>query len=247
LTLFVFYNLSVYGTPVAFGYDYEVEERFQAIMGLGVMGIRLPTMGAAYHITFDPRFGVFWLSPVLLLAVGGYWVAVKNRSHLAEAALSAFAIAVMFGMNAASFLWYGGSTFGPRLIIPALPFFVVPLALLPEMLALPLALLSVVSAAQMLIPMFGQIQYLRLEFKPDRGGFYVAGAPFRGFSLLYQYGLPKALELARTGQSPWTLGSGLGLSPLLSLITLLTAQTGLVAALRRRSLRLVSNTPGPPP
>ena len=82
-------------------------------------GIRLPTIGASYHITLDPKFGLFWLSPVLLLAPVGYYYSLRQRSHRAEALLSIYAIAIIFGMNAASYLWYGGSAFGPRLMISA--------------------------------------------------------------------------------------------------------------------------------
>jgi len=231
------YNMAVYGRPLAFGYAYEVEEQFQEIMGLGLMGIRVPTIGASYHLTLDPKFGLFWLSPVLLLAPVGYMIAFKNRSHRAESLLSMYAIAVIFAMNAASYLWYGGSAFGPRLMISALPFFIVPLALLPDAWMWPLAALGVVSTANMLVPLLGQIQYNRLEFKPDRGGFFVEGAPFRGFSLLYDYGLPQIRRLAQSGQSPWTLGSALGLPLWLSVVSLVAAESALVCALHRLSTR----------
>ena len=50
----------------------------------------------------------------------------------------------------------------------------------------------------MLIPLVGQIQYTRLEFDPGRGGFHVDGELFRGFSLLYGYGLSEAARLQQT-------------------------------------------------
>jgi len=231
--LFLLYNMAVYGRPIAFGYAYEVEERFQNIMSLGLMGMRLPTAGASYHITLDPKFGVFWLSPVLLLAPLGYFRALLYRRHLAEVIMSLYAIAVVFAMNAASYLWYGGSAFGPRLLIACLPFFIVPLALLPRGLATPLAVLGLGSAANMLIPLVGQIQYSRLEFRPDRGGFFVDESPFRGFSLLYNYGLPKAVDLARGGRSPWTLGTALGL-PLWGSLLALAVGVGLPIRWLRR-------------
>ena len=227
------YNLAIYGRPLAFGYAYEVEERFQDIMALGMMGMQLPTLGATYHITFDPRIGLFWLSPVLLLAPVGYAVAFKERRHRAESLLSVYAIAVVFAMNAASYLWYGGSAFGPRLLITALPFFIVPLALLPHSWKWLLVTLGLMSMANMLIPLAGAIQYERLEFKPDRGGFFVAGAPFRGFSLLYDYGLPQVWRLARSGHSPWTLGAALGFPLWLSVTVLLALESALVVVFRR--------------
>ena len=238
------YNTAVYGRPLAFGYAYEVEERFQEIMGLGIMGIRLPAVGASYHISFDPKFGLVWLSPVLLLAPVGYVIALWARRWRAESLLSMYAIGVVFAMNAASYLWHGGSTFGPRLLIPALPFFVVPLAMLPGALLWPQATLGLVSAANMLIPLLGQIQYTRLEFKPDRGGFFVAGAPFRGFSLLYDYGLPQVWQLAKSGRSPWTLGTGLGFPLWLSVTVLLAVVFGLLVALRRLDGQKGATEPG---
>jgi hypothetical protein len=233
LLVFFAYNLVVYRSPVAFGYAYEVEERFQTIMGLGLMGIRLPTIGASYHITLDPKFGLFWLSPVLLLALVGFYDSFRRGRLRAEVALSFYSIAIIFAMNAASYLWYGGSAFGPRLMITALPFFIVPLALLPPGWTWALVTLGLVSAANMLIPLMGQVQYTRLEFKPDRGGFFVDGRLFEGFSLLYGYGLRQVASLARAGRSPWTLGTALGLPLWLSILALTAVISILVAALRR--------------
>jgi hypothetical protein len=234
LLLMVAYNIAVFQQPIAFGYSYEAENRFQEIMGLGIMGIRLPTLSATYHITFDPRFGVFWLSPVLLLAPIGYLAAFRTGRHRAEAFLSIYAIAVMFAMNAASYLWWGGSAFGPRLVISALPFFIVPFAVLPRAATWPLVLLGLISAANMLIPLLGQIQITKLEYKADRGGFFVADAPFKGFSLLYEYGLPQILRQVRADRPSWTLGSALGLPLGFSAVLLFIVESALALGFRRR-------------
>jgi hypothetical protein len=228
----VTYNLAVFGRPLDFGYAYEVEERFQDIMGLGLMGMRLPTLSASYHISLDPKFGLLWQSPVLWLAPFGYGLAFLHHRHRAEVLLSIYAVGVVFLMNAASFLWYGGSTFGPRLLITALPFFVVPLAMLPRRASWALAALGSISAAQMLIPLVGKIQFTRLEFDPARGGFHVDGELFWGFSLLYEYGLNEVIRLQKLGQSPWTLGTGLGLPIWLSLFLLVAAEFALLVAIR---------------
>ena len=229
---FLAYNLSVYGTPLAFGYAYEAEDRFQEIMGLGLMGIRVPTIGAAYHITFDPKFGLFWLSPVLLMAPVGYLISFKMRRNRAECLLSIYAVGVMLAMNAASYLWWGGNAFGPRLVISALPFVIIPMAMLPDAFTWPVGILGLMSAANMLIPLVGQIQYTRLEYKPDRGGFYVAEAPFRGFSLLYDYGVPQIMRQLQAGKPSWTLGAALGLPYWSSVPALVVAQCGLLSRFR---------------
>ncbi|HET6846604.1 MAG TPA: hypothetical protein VFH29_07195, partial [Anaerolineales bacterium] len=232
--ILIAYNLAVYGRPLEFGYSYEVEERFQEIMGLGFMGMRLPTLSASYHITFDPKFGVFWQSPILLLAPLGYWLALREQRNRAEALLSIYCIAAVFFMNAASYLWYGGSAFGPRLLISALPFFIVPLSMLAPESAWILAGLGAWSIMNMLIPLAGQIQYTRLEFDPGRGGFRVGGTVFHGFSLLYGYGLGQVTSLQRLGKSPWTLGTSLGLPLWASVGSLLVAESALFLACVRR-------------
>jgi hypothetical protein len=100
---------------------------------------------------------------------------------------------------------------------------------------MPLGLLGLVSAANMLIPLLGQIQYTRLEFRPDRGGFFVGEAPFRGISLLYEYGLPQIKRLSDAGKSPWTLGTAIGLPLWLSVSVFLAAETALLFLIWRRS------------
>jgi hypothetical protein len=231
--ILIAYNLTVYGKPLEFGYSYEVEERFQEIMALGLMGMRLPTLSASFHITVDPKFGLLWQSPVLLMAPIGYWIAFQERRNRAETMVSIWTIVVVFLMNAASFLWYGGSAFGPRLMISALPFFVVPMAMLPRRASWPLAILGTLSVVNMLIPLSGKIQFTRLEFVPARGGFHVDGTLFKGFSLLYGYGLSEVLRLQRLGQSPWTLGTALGWPLWMSIGALLAIESAMLLAIKR--------------
>lgn len=211
LALLFAYNVAIFGRPLEFGYAYEVEEKFQEIMGVGIMGIRLPALGAAYHISLDPKFGLFWLSPVLLLAPVGFVQALRADDHRAESLLSAYAFASMFLMNASHVGWWAGSTFGPRYLLPALPFFIVPLAALPDRLSKIFYVLGLLSVANMLIPLLGQIQFTRLEFKSDRGGYFVGGAPFHGFSILHEYGVPQISRQLEAGRPAWTLGSAIGL------------------------------------
>jgi len=235
LLLMLLYNVAVYHTPLAFGYMHEAEDQFQTIMGLGFLGIRSPSKAATYHITLDPKFGLFWLSPVLLLAIPGYFMALKTARYRAEALLALFAFGSMLVINAGSYMWWGGSAFGPRLLIPALPFFIVPLALLPKKLLGVMAVLAVVSSLQMLIPLAGQIQFTKLDYKINREVFYVAEAPFEGISLLYQYGLPQIFRQYKAGTPSWTLGAAVGLPYWLSIPALLLAESAFLVLFRRQN------------
>jgi hypothetical protein len=228
LSVLFAYNFQAFGTLLTTGYSFEVESRFQEGMGQGLYGLHLPDISSVYHITFDPQFGLFWQSPVLLLSAAGFYVALRGRQYRAEALLCLYAIASMIAMNGGYYLWWGGSAFGPRLLIPALPFFIVPLAALPRRTLWITGLLGLVSAANMLIPLTGQIQITRLVFRLHRGMFYVADAPFRGFSLLYNYGVPHILRQYSAGTPAWTLGAAVGLPNWISVPALIVVEIALI-------------------
>ncbi len=234
------YNLMVYQTPFAFGYSHEASSTFEQGMSQGLMGIHFPTFGAIYHITLDPKFGLFWLSPVLVLAPVGYFMAFKRRTLIAESLVSFYSIAVMLAMNGGYYLWWGGNAFGPRLMIPMLPFFIVPLALLPDAVGPVLNFLAIISGAQMLIPLMGQIQF-DLAYIPRTGLFRVGGVPFQGFSILYSYGAPLILKWFQEGKSSWNLGYAIGIPYWLSLPALLALEAFLLLWFRRLATTVPSN------
>ena len=60
--------------------------------------------------------------------------------------------------------------------------------------------------------------------RPQRRQFYVDDAPFRGFSLLYNYGIPQVLRQQAEGRSPWNAVTRLGLPFWLSVPALIAAE-----------------------
>lgn len=221
------YNASIYGSPLAFGYTYESSNTFSEGMSGGFMGIYLPHGNVLYHMTLDPKFGLLWLSPVLLLAPVGYFMALKRRTHRAESLLSLYAIGVMLLMNAGYYLWWGGNAFGPRLIIPALPFMVIPLALLPGILEGPTIVLGAVSIGQMLIPLMTMIQP-QVSFRPRLNMFFVGTHPFHGFSILYQYLAPMIVGTGQAGTPSWNIATALHLPYWLAIPLLLAVEAAFV-------------------
>jgi hypothetical protein len=82
-----------------------------------------------WGVTFGLFRGVFILSPLLLLALPGFvlwWRSSRYRAQLVVIILSSL---TMFLFNASSVMWWGGFSIGPRYLLPALPFFVLPMLL----------------------------------------------------------------------------------------------------------------------
>ncbi len=140
-----YYNYVRFGNPLELGYRYHVAwgQFFQE----GILGAFRLDLSALWAITFGSK-GLFIQSPVLLLIPVGLWVMIRDRTYRAEAL---FFIAIMllflvFNAGCAIPNPMGGNSPGPRLLIPMLPFVVVPLLFLPRglrWLLVPLVLYSV--------------------------------------------------------------------------------------------------------
>lgn len=84
------------------------------------------SMLRAYGLLFSPAKGVFFFSPVLLVATLG-WVELWRRDRvivLLAAGVTA-GVLYLYGNND---MWYGGLAWGPRFMVPLLPLLAIPLA-----------------------------------------------------------------------------------------------------------------------
>jgi hypothetical protein len=112
------YNAVTFGSPVALGYAYSVWD----VQHVGFLGVSVPTLEGAWGITFSPYRGLFFLSPVLLLAIPGFVRLWKSGQTRAEALLCGWALVSFLLFNASSVAWAGGWAVGPRYVVPMLPF-----------------------------------------------------------------------------------------------------------------------------
>jgi len=128
------YNYVVFGNPFTTGYNYEAFPLFAKNQREGLMGIDWPNLGTLFNMTFHTTMGIFWQSPVLLLAFVGWVRMARESRYRAEAILSFCVILIYFLVMSGYYLWWGGSAFTPRSIIPVLPFFAIPLAFLVKKL-----------------------------------------------------------------------------------------------------------------
>jgi hypothetical protein len=113
------YQAAAFGSPLRTPIA-AMDERFVSPTARWLGIFEPPRMDALFGITLSPYRGLFWVSPFLVLALLGLrrsW----RRSALETAA--AAAIVLFFVAANASFNgWEGGFSFGPRYLIPAVPF-----------------------------------------------------------------------------------------------------------------------------
>lgn len=117
LVLWMAKNLAIYGKPI---------ETFQAFD-------RGSPAAGAFGLLFDPSVGLLIFAPTLAVAALGWWpglAAEGTRRRASQAALLVFL--GYFVITAAWQGWEGGSSYASRLLLPAIPAFAVPLAMLWE-------------------------------------------------------------------------------------------------------------------
>lgn len=187
LGILMAYDSLVFGNPFAIGYEHLGNE-FAAGMSQGFLGISRPNLEVLFYLTFHPAEGIFWQSPVLLMAMVGFYFLWREKRFRLEAILVAIAFIGYLLLNSGYFVWWGGASFGPRHIIPMLLFLSIPLAMLPKRFAPLVIILALISFTQMLIPLAGSV------LVPDEYFSQTPHLPFFGYSTIYSYGIPQLVE-----------------------------------------------------
>jgi len=144
---FLGYTMACFGRPTI-PYQYSVNPEFKEGMSQGFQGIVGFNPAVLYYITIHRYRGLFYHSPFLALAAWG-WIAIWRAKTgtgsvfpvalqkqatgksvpvpVFDAMLSISMIAAYLVFNASYYMWWGGWSNGPRHLIPALPFLVMPL------------------------------------------------------------------------------------------------------------------------
>jgi hypothetical protein len=108
-----YYNVTRYGNPLNTGY--LPQENFSGILWQGIAGLLI-----------SPGRGLFLYAPVLLMMLPA--TPSFFRRHRAEAALAGTIILVHLLLYGKWFMWHGGYAWGPRFMVPTLPFFAIGMA-----------------------------------------------------------------------------------------------------------------------
>ncbi len=143
LAIFAAYCYAIFG-KFTIPYEYEADPLFRAAMAKGFMGVRHFQPAALYYLTIHPYRGLFFWSPLMLVALAGAawmaWCGGKQRdpdcaggraASSLERSAGAMALAVLAAylvFNASYWQWWGGWAMGPRFLLPAIPFLALGLA-----------------------------------------------------------------------------------------------------------------------
>lgn len=140
------YNNALFGSPFSMSYAHESFPEWAEVAGQGVFGIGLPSLSNAYLLLLSPSRGLFFSSPILLLAAYAIYRSFERSSVRKMVRLAAIVVCLVFisGHGAA----HGGWAFGPRyliFVVPLLldPFFENEIEMVPETLKSGLLVLSI--------------------------------------------------------------------------------------------------------
>ncbi|MEK6608155.1 MAG: hypothetical protein AABZ30_10875 [Myxococcota bacterium] len=125
------YHRACFGAVFSTGYDHALTPHMAAAHAQGFLGMGAPKLSTLARQLFSPRAGLLALSPMWLLALPGLALLARRREWRPDAALVIAATAVYLWF-AASLVFRGGWTVGPRYMTALLPLLVVPLGLALE-------------------------------------------------------------------------------------------------------------------
>lgn len=118
--LLAVYNWMIFHTILPVGYRYS--ELYTEQHSTGFLSLTYPHFTALWGITFGLMRGLFFVSPVLLLAIAGLWAWWRSGQYRLEWAICLWATLSFFLFNGSSIMWQGGFSVGPRYLVPMLPF-----------------------------------------------------------------------------------------------------------------------------
>lgn len=115
LAVIAFYNWYRFGSIIDFGYPGETWDT--------------PLLEGLYGLLLSPGKGIFWYAPVLIPGICGlakmYYTSWRPEALLFFAFISSYLI-----FHAGFWIWWGGDCWGPRYLVPMLPFIVLAIGVL---------------------------------------------------------------------------------------------------------------------
>lgn len=114
-----FYNVVCFGHPLASSYNYSNDAVMWKVNGR-LFGA--PNPKVLMQLLVSPYRGLFFTSPVLLMALPGIVFFLRKKGWCAEAILCLCSSIFFIIFIASFYAWHGGSAPGPRYLLPIFPF-----------------------------------------------------------------------------------------------------------------------------
>jgi hypothetical protein len=122
------YNTLAFGSPWRMGYFYEVLDQFSSVHSeTNPLGIGRPDWSKLPELLWGERRGLIRFAPIVLLTIPGM-VALGFRRAWSTLIVGASTMAAVLLVNLSYPEWTGGWSTGPRLLLPLLPFAMLPIA-----------------------------------------------------------------------------------------------------------------------
>jgi hypothetical protein len=112
-------NYAISGSP--FKFSYGSNPLFPEITAVNTYGFNMPDPAAMRAVLIGEYRGLFFWSPVMLMAIPGIYYLF--RAERAVAIMTVAACLMILLQVGAFYTWFGGNAIGPRYLSPALPFF----------------------------------------------------------------------------------------------------------------------------
>ncbi|MFQ5561717.1 MAG: hypothetical protein ACE5FU_14205, partial [Nitrospinota bacterium] len=160
VSLLAGYNYQCFDSPLSLSYGHLVEQDFSDGAKRGFLGVSLPDPMALFSLLFSPSRGLFFISPVLLYALLGLYE--MRKEYLRETVLIVMLCVGYLIINSGFYGWHGGWSYGPRYLVPVLPFLVFPMVFCKEGFNKPFLVLFFLSFVQVSLAAFG------VPHTPDR-------------------------------------------------------------------------------
>jgi hypothetical protein len=126
------YNQLAFGSPWDMGYFHHATQRFAAVHNAdNPLGLKFPDRfwDRLVALLLGRYRGLTFYAPILLLTVPGWVVFIARRSWDLAAVTFSVVVAVVL-VNLLYPEWTGGWSTGPRLLVPLIPFAILPVAAL---------------------------------------------------------------------------------------------------------------------
>ncbi len=124
------YNAACFGSPLAPSYGFEKNAAYHGIAATGLFGVTLPSSLGLLRLLLDPAKGLLLFVPALVLVPKGLSALRRPLGPAAFTALVLVPVSILLLFS--GYPNFGGWTLGPRYVVAALPFLVLPLAFGPS-------------------------------------------------------------------------------------------------------------------